>query len=52
LPPSIACSSDVRNVMRIDYWVSDIRQFPGVMLAEVGQAVSINLAMIAVICNY
>jgi enamine deaminase RidA (YjgF/YER057c/UK114 family) len=32
-----AAGTDMRNVVRIDYWVSDIREFPGVALAWAGR---------------
>jgi hypothetical protein len=32
-----AGGTDMRNVVRIDYWVSDIREFPGVALAWAGR---------------
>jgi enamine deaminase RidA (YjgF/YER057c/UK114 family) len=32
-----AAGTSMRNVVRIDYWVSDIREFPGVMLAWAGR---------------
>jgi enamine deaminase RidA (YjgF/YER057c/UK114 family) len=32
-----AGGTSMRNVVRIDYWVSDIREFPGVMLAWAGR---------------
>jgi enamine deaminase RidA (YjgF/YER057c/UK114 family) len=32
-----AAGTSIRNVVRIDYWVSDIREFPGVMLAWAGR---------------
>jgi enamine deaminase RidA (YjgF/YER057c/UK114 family) len=32
-----AAGTSMRNVVRIDYWVSDIREFPGVLLAWTGR---------------
>lgn len=32
-----AAGTSMRNVVRIDYWVSDIREFPGVALAWAGR---------------
>jgi len=32
-----AAGTDMRNVVRVDYWVSDIREFPGVALAWAGR---------------
>jgi enamine deaminase RidA (YjgF/YER057c/UK114 family) len=32
-----AAGTSMRNVVRIDYWVSDIREFPGVMMAWAGR---------------
>jgi enamine deaminase RidA (YjgF/YER057c/UK114 family) len=32
-----AAGASMRNVVRIDYWVSDIREFPGVALAWAGR---------------
>ncbi len=32
-----AAGTSMRNVVRIDYWVSDIHEFPGVMLAWAGR---------------
>jgi enamine deaminase RidA (YjgF/YER057c/UK114 family) len=32
-----AAGTSMRNVVRIDYWVSDIRELPGVMLAWAGR---------------